>query len=111
MKRSPINPISDKQKAKNKVWLKVKRERQEYLNEKYGFDICEYCGKKGGKDDPESLYYLDAHHRNNNRRDNTPDNAYICHRKCHRYITDRNIRVVQEGFEGKEHGLRQHYNE
>ena len=80
MRKSRINPISDKRKAKNKEWAKVKAERQEYLYDRFGFNICEYCGKAGHVEyDPEDIAWLSNHHRDGNRNNNTPDNAYICH--------------------------------
>ena len=101
MKKSRINPISDKRKALEAKRAQVKTERIEYLADKYGFNICEYCGQLGfiGGD---SLLTLDMHEIDGNHQNCDPDNEYICHRKCHTYITDHNIQVSQEDFQVRE---------
>ena len=101
MKRSRINPISDKQKALEVERARVKAKRIKYLEGKYGSPICEYCGEVGiiGGD---GLRTLDMHEIDGNHQNCDPDNEYIIHRKCHTYITDHNIVVSQEDFSSRE---------
>jgi hypothetical protein len=95
--------MSDKQRERNTEWLRIKFRRCALLAEKHGFTPCEYCGAPGtlysGRH--EDLNGFDNHHIDGNRANNTAENAYICHRKCHGFITDNNLEVRQEGFEGK----------
>ena len=100
MKRSKINPISAKQRIINAEWAKVKRERIKYLADKYGYFICEWSGEAGNLDDIESLYYLDAHHIDSNRRNNTPENCYIVKRIYHTMFKQNHTQVKQEDFQG-----------
>ena len=100
MKRTPINKISKKQQALEAKRAKVKAERINYLVEKYGFSMCEYCGKAGPLWGGE-LNTLDMHEIDGNHRNLEPDNVYIIHRKCHTYITDHNIQVSQEDFQSR----------
>jgi hypothetical protein len=86
--------VSKKQAAKNRVWSEIKKNRIEFLAAKYGAPICEYCGKH------VLLGTLDAHHIDEDRNNNTPENCYICHRFCHSHITDNNIKVQQLDFQG-----------
>ena len=79
MKKTPLAKKSKKQKIRDKEWAKIKKDRQAYLREKNGYDICEYCGKAGHVEyDPEDIIWLSNHHRDGNRNNNTPGNAYIC---------------------------------
>ena len=59
MKRTRrINPISEKQKVKNAHWSKVTDEVCLELD-----FICQYCGKKGQRSNPnDSWTYLNGHH-------------------------------------------------
>lgn len=97
MKKSYINKISKKQQKKILVWRGIKSRRAAYLTEKYGFVPCEYCGSSGG------YLQLDGHHIDKNRNNNTDENCYLCHRICHSEITDGNITVKQEDFQGEHH--------
>ncbi len=94
---STLRHTSSKQAKLETKRSKIKKERIAYLTEKYGFNICEYCGKVGiiGGD---SLLTLDMHEIDGNHQNCSPDNEYICHRKCHTEITNRNIVVNQEDF-------------
>jgi len=96
-----VKQISDKQRRLEARRAKVKAERIEYLVDKYGFNICEYCGQTGfiGGDE---LLTLDMHEIDGNHQNCDPNNEYICHRKCHSYITDHNILVTQEDFQSRE---------
>ena len=101
LRRTALKRKSKKQIERDKEWAKVKLERQVYLNDKYGFDICESCGKAGHvRYDPEDFAWLTAHHIDRNRRNNNPSNAYIAHLICHGDITRLNLNVVQEDFRG-----------
>lgn len=89
---------SDKQKQRDYLWQRIKVNRIVFLTEKYGAAIREYCGRAVFASD---LGMLDGHHIDTNRRNNTPENCYICHRICHSYIHDHNLIVKQEDFQGK----------
>ncbi len=105
MKNTPLRKISAKQRQRNKECKEVKEQRQKYLYDRYGFDICEYCGKAGHvRYDPEDFAWLTAHHIDRNRRNNDPMNIYSAHLICHGDITRLNLDVVQEGFEGVKYG-------
>lgn len=82
-----------------RVWGIVVKERIEYLVEKYGYRLCEYCGKAEGN---HELWILGGHHMDGNRNNNTKENCYVCHNLCHSAITDKNIRVSQEDFGQRE---------
>ena len=94
---SSINQVSKKQAIKLKVWAKCKERRLVYLEEKYGYALCEYCG---GAEGGHELTSFDAHHIDGNRNNNTDDNIYIAHRLCHTEIGDENILVKQEDSMG-----------
>lgn len=96
MKRSRLQPVSDKQKVKLALWEKITRERMSYLRNKYGFAICEYCGSWGYEHDNESPFYFRGHHMDRNRNNNTYDNCFISHNSCHQKIHDNNIKVTRE---------------
>ena len=101
MKKTPLAKKSKKQIIRDKEWARVKKDRQAYLREKNGYDICEYCGKIGHVEyDPEDFAWLTAHHIDRNRRNNNSSNCYVCHLLCHGIITRLNLDVCQEGFEG-----------
>lgn len=80
MKRSRIKPISDKQREKNAEWRSVTDEKARELDY-----ICQWCGKKGQRIDPEAWDYLDGHHIIPRRYNiHTKKNCYIVHRvQCH----------------------------
>ena len=98
-----LKPMSDKQKERNTEWQRIKFRRCALLAEKYDFTPCEYCGAPGilyvGRH--EDLNGFDPHHIDGDRNNNNESNCYICHRKCHSFITDNNVQVEQEGFEGR----------
>jgi len=80
MKRTAIRRVSDKQKIKNAHWKKVTGERAREL----GY-ICQWCGKKGQRIDPNGWDYLDGHHIIPRRYNiHIKENCYIVHRvSCH----------------------------
>lgn len=99
MKRTPFKKVSKKQALKLAKWQAVKIVRIHYLISKYGAPVCEYCGEnKSGHE----FWILDGHHIDGNRNNNDPSNCYVCHRICHSWIEDHNIKVKQEGFEGRQ---------
>ncbi len=75
-----------------------------YLIEKYGHIICEYSGEtiRTLASVPNDLDDGWAHHIDGNRNNCTPENCYIVKYKYHSFITDNNLEVKQEGFEGYE---------
>lgn len=85
MKRSYINPVSAKQREKNKHWGEVTDERAK--EENY---ICQVCHKKGQRDDPEGWDYLNGHHILKRRFGvNTKANCYIVHQvECHAWADE-----------------------
>lgn len=92
LKRTHLKKVSEKQKIKNALWSKIKQERIGLLIAKYGFLICEYCGKPIQEKD-----IVDGHHNDRNRNNNTLQNCRIVQRfPCHRYITDENINDVTD---------------
>ena len=96
---STIRTVSKRQAEKLKLWDKITRDRTAYLTDKYGKPICEYCGKSGYEYDNESPFYLRGHHIDKDRKNNTPENCYVCHNApCHQYITDNHVVVWQEDF-------------
>jgi len=99
VKRTRIKPISDKQKKKLQEWAIIKEGRCVELYQKYGYVPCEYC--KGEVNFiKDSLWCADPHHIDKDRNNNTMENCYICHRICHSKITDNNIKVQREDFQG-----------
>ena len=81
MKKVRINPISDKQKEKNKQWKAITDRKVKDLN-----NICQWCGRFG--------WLLDGHHIIKRRYGiDTYENCYICHRLCHGFIEDNNVDV------------------
>ena len=87
---------------RNREWQKICLWRINFLIEKYGFIICEYCGKKGvvDKDDFNGVW---GHHIDGDRNNTDLTNCYICHTAtCHSYITDHNVQVTQEDFKKRE---------
>lgn len=98
MKRTALKKKSSQQIIRDAVWYRIKYARALFLMAKYdGAVICEYCGKP-------AWGIMDCHHIDKNRRNNTEDNAYICHRICHSEIHNKLIRVKQLGFEGNGNG-------
>ena len=84
MKKSRLRPISDKQRERNKDWMVIKS-----LKLSQG-KRCQWCGLREGTNE---LWRFDLHHKDGNRRNNTYDNAYLCHRVCHSFIHDHNVDV------------------
>ena len=95
MRRTKINPVSDKQRRKLRLWGRITKERIAYLTEKYGYPLSEYSGRPGGD---HELTILGGHHLDGNRNNNTPENCYICQWQEHLFIEDNNIAVRQEDF-------------
>ncbi len=91
MRKTRLNPISRKQAIKNLIW----REITAKLCEELGY-FCQWCGWKGQRYYPDELSYLDGHHIIKRRFNiHTKENCYICHRKCHGFIEDKNINVLE----------------
>ena len=112
-KTKGINPKSEKRKMWEKKWQKVKMQRVFYLLGKYNCLICEYCGSVGTFEN-DSPFWLGAHHIDRDRKNNTKENCYLCHNKCHDIITLQHILVEQEDFQGchsAEHGIKEVTNE
>ncbi|MFA5036992.1 MAG: hypothetical protein WC479_07435 [Candidatus Izemoplasmatales bacterium] len=89
---------------RNAQWRSIIMERAKYLIEKYGFLICEYSGETITvlSSVPDDMNEGWGHHIDGNRNNCTPENCYIVKYKYHRIIEDNNIKVRQEGFEGKQ---------
>ena len=101
MKKTPLKKESTKQSLRDSEWGKIKLARMEFLEDKYGAPICEYCGRPAYN----SIFgILVAHHIDQDRRNNTEDNCYICHWGCHSDIHSRNLTVKQLGFEAVKFG-------
>lgn len=92
-----MRQITQKQIIKNQVWHRVKRDRIDYLTEKYNYLPCEYCKKNL---QAHIIQTVEAHHIDKDRNNNTPENCYIVFGECHSFITDNNIHVKQEDFQG-----------
>jgi len=103
MNRTRIKPTSPKTRARNKVWREICLERARYLIEKYGHIICEYSGEtiRVLSTVPNDLDDGWGHHIDGNRNNISESNCYIVKYKYHSFITDNNLKVKQEGFEGK----------
>ena len=100
MKKTPLKKISKKTRARNTLWKDITARRIQYLRNKYHRTLCEYCGKYGVLFSWE-MNGLWGHHIDKNRNNPTPENCYIAHNApCHSYITDNNVVVEQEDFQG-----------
>jgi len=104
LNRTKIKPTNPKTKARNKKWRGICLDRAMYLIEKYGYIICEYSGEiiRVLSTFPNDLDEGWGHHIDGNRNNCSPENCYIVKYKYHSFITDNNIIVKQEGFEGYE---------
>ena len=94
-RKTPLKPISEKGKAKAKVWENIFAIRLGKLYIKYGWHICEYCGQPGRRN--ASFNRLDGHHiihKSLGGKD-TPDNCFVCHRLCHDFIQLNHIDVTE----------------
>ncbi len=91
MKRTPLRKVSAKQKVKNDLWAKVKLKRIKYLNDKFGFTICEKCGCKCVEG--REFRQPDPHHIDKNRNHNVYENCMILCRLCHGSVHDNNLDV------------------
>jgi hypothetical protein len=99
----PIRVVSPKTKARNGNWRIICLDRAEYLIRKYGYLPCEYSGEaiRTLSTVPNDLDDGWGHHMDGNRDNCTPDNCYIVKYKYHSKITDNNIQVSQEDFQGR----------
>ena len=98
---STLKAQTPKTADRNARWRDIVLWRMNYLIEKYGFLICEYCGKKGSADSQDFLGMW-GHHIDGDRNNCTLGNCYIVHNTCHQYITDNNIIVSQEDWKTRE---------
>ena len=92
-----LNLKSPQQIERDRIWRKAKHDRAVVIARKYGMVICEYCGRPAFGNE---LGILDGHHLDQDRRNNTEENCYICHRICHSRIHNKGLKVKQLGFEG-----------
>jgi len=85
-----INPISQKQKAKNDLWSKYTEERIVELG-----GICEWCGKHGKRKGVDN--FLSGHHKIKRRFNNyEKSNVYVCHWiTCHQFIEQNGVDVTK----------------
>ena len=99
---STLRKTSMKQSTLERKRSKVKAERLAYLLDKYGYYICEYCGKRGiVGDDMDNPRWLGMHEIDGNHQNCSPENLYICHNECHDKI-DKKILVEQEDFQNRQ---------
>jgi len=72
--------------------------------QKYEFIVCGYSGEviRTLSTVPNDLDEGWGHHIDGNRNNCTPGNCYIVKYKYHSIISDNNLKVEQEGFEGYE---------
>jgi len=83
-----LNKISPKQRAINELWAKI---TDEVAREK-GF-ICQWCGNKGQRTNPEAFDYLNGHHIIPRRYNiHTKENCYIVHQVICHPMADRFVR-------------------
>ena len=79
-----LNKISSKQRIKQDIWNQIGDRVAEKLNY-----MCQWCGTKGHRNNPEDLFYLGGHHILPRRfNDYTEKNYYLSHNICHGFITD-----------------------
>jgi hypothetical protein len=87
-----LNKQSKNAKREMAIWLKTKYDRMARLLNKFGYIPCEYCKKPTNPyselDTPE------AHHNDQNRRNNSADNCRILGRYCNNLIEDKNIKEL-----------------
>jgi hypothetical protein len=88
---------------RNHNWKMICLERAKFLIEKYGYIVCEYSGERIEclATVPNSLNDGWGHHIDSNRNNCTFENCYIVKYKYHHIIEINNLKVKQEGFEGK----------
>lgn len=96
-----IKKRSDKARRNEELWANIKLARAQFLHDKYGVVICEYCGRPAWGNE---LGIIDAHHIDGNHKHSTEDNCYLLHRICHDEIKRRRLTVKQLGFEGVKNG-------
>lgn len=103
MRKTRINPTSEKTRKRNAIWRRVCLERAEQLREKYGYIICEWSGEPILALSSVGEYMNDGwgHHIDGNRNNTDILNCYIVKYKYHSRITDENIKVGQEDFQGR----------
>jgi len=102
-RKTGLKPISDKTRDRNQVWKNRCLWRISYLVAKYGYLICEYCGEQGflGSVNSNNPLAVWGHHIDGERNNTDLSNCYIVHHECHGIITDNNIEVEQEDFQGQ----------
>lgn len=99
MKKTPLRKVSSKQKEKNRIWNEITNERCRELNM-----VCQYCGKRGQRDEPNRWGYLDGHHIIKRRFNvHNRENCYPCHRHCHEEIERKNIQVSIGDYKNREY--------
>lgn len=90
VRKTRINPISKKQRDKNKCWTEITNQVCRELGH-----ICQYCGRQGQRTDRDRWDWLDGHHIIKRRFNiHTKENCYPCHRPCHNKIEYQNLRVL-----------------
>jgi hypothetical protein len=84
----PMNKITVKQKARNKIWSENTNLRILQLNNR-----CEWCGKLGQRTGTDN--FLSGHHKQKRRFKNDDiSNVYVCHwLTCHCEIESKSINV------------------
>ena len=88
-----INHISKKQAEINKLWKEITDE----VAEEKGF-ICQWCGNKGQRTDPEAFDYLNGHHIIPRRYNiHTKEICYIAHQVICHPMADRFIKEYPDG--------------
>jgi hypothetical protein len=97
----PPRLTSAKTRKRNGNWKKICLERGNYLKEKYGNVVCEYSGETITvlSSVPNSQEDGWGHHIDG-RRNNQKDNCYIIKYRYHRFVTENNLQVKSEDFQG-----------
>ena len=92
LRRKKLNPVSKKQRIRNKKWTIITLQKAMDLH-----NVCQWCGERGRSVGVE-LYDLSGHHairRTREGSEDTPENCYLCHNRCHTIISHYNIDVNQ----------------
>uniref|UniRef100_A0A6M3KSU4 HNH endonuclease n=1 Tax=viral metagenome TaxID=1070528 RepID=A0A6M3KSU4_9ZZZZ len=91
--------VSKKQKMRDAEWQSLGMVRRKELEGKFGYCVCEFCGKLEGS---HEYWRFGGHHLDRNRRNNTYGNYYNVHNVCHSWITNHPlIEIKQDDFYGR----------